>query len=197
MNRPASILIVEDEPNFRLGFRTALESGPYTIATADDGEEALRWLRGHHADLVLLDLRLPGLDGLEVLRRLRDAGDDTPVVMVTAHGSTALVVETMKLGADNFVEKAVTPSELRRVVDATLVRSPKHPSRPRPEPLAALLDGARRALEHGDLARAEALCGVSTALAPDSAEVRRLEADLRSAREAAEGPYHLLRELLS
>src|SRR5690348_13363423 len=86
MSDNASILIVDDEPNVRLGFRTALETVGYPVDEAVDGPNALDRLERSPASLVLLDLRMPGLDGMEVLRRLRDAGNGVPVIIVTAHG---------------------------------------------------------------------------------------------------------------
>src|SRR5438270_3049809 len=103
MQRPSRILIVDDEPNVRLMFRTTLASTGAEIAVADDGEAALERLEGSPFDLVLLDLKMPGLGGMETLRRLRDAGDDTPVVIVTAHGDVPHAVEAMKLGAIDFL----------------------------------------------------------------------------------------------
>ena len=100
----------------------------------------------------------------------------------------------MKLGAVDFLEKPATPTELRRVVDAALSRGSGH--RSRPDPIATLRVRARRALEDGDLAKAKVLVDGLAALEPDSAEVRRLVEDLRSAREAADGPYRILRDLL-
>src|SRR5262245_5575107 len=98
-----TILIVEDEPNVRLVFRTALASNDRLIPTAGDGETALRWLERERFDLVLLDLQMPGIQGMEVLRRLRAAGNDVPVVVITAHDSVPNAVQAMKLGAIDFL----------------------------------------------------------------------------------------------
>ena len=73
MENDAHILIIDDEPNLRLVFRTTLESGGYRVAEASSGEEGLAQLRKFPADLVLLDLSMPGLGGMEVLQRLRAA----------------------------------------------------------------------------------------------------------------------------
>ena len=87
MDAPKRILIVDDEPNVRLVFRTALEATGYLVTEAADGDAALAQLRKLPTDLILLDLKMPVVDGMETLRRLRDAGDETPVVVVTANGS--------------------------------------------------------------------------------------------------------------
>jgi DNA-binding NtrC family response regulator len=122
MSTAARILIVEDEPNVRLVFRTALESTACTLSTAEDGETALRWLKQSPFDLVLLDLQMPGLNGIEVLRRLRDTGNVVPVVIITAHGSISDAVQAMKLGAVDFLTKPVMPEALRKVVAEALAR---------------------------------------------------------------------------
>ncbi len=116
------VLIVDDEPNVRLMLRTALESVGYTVTEAADGQASLASLRSDGADLVLLDLQMSGLDGMEVLRRLRDDGDDVPVVVVTAHGSVPTAIRAMELGALDFLAKPIEPSVLRRTVLEVLVR---------------------------------------------------------------------------
>ena len=116
-------MIVEDEPNVRLVFRAALESETYTLTTAEDGETALRWLNQEPYDLVLLDLRMPGIGGMEVLRRLARRAA-IPVVVITAHDSVANAVEAMKLGAIDFLAKPLTPKALRRMVAEVLAHHP-------------------------------------------------------------------------
>jgi DNA-binding response OmpR family regulator len=122
MSRSARILIVEDEPNVRLVFRTALASNDYLLAAAQDGETALRYLEQEPFDLVLLDLRMPGIGGMEMLRHLRERGNPVPVVIVTAHDSVPNVVQAMRLGAIDFVSKPLTLATLRNVVADVLAR---------------------------------------------------------------------------
>ena len=109
MTGAARILIVDDEPNVRLVFRTALEAVGYAVDEVADGGAALDRLRESPADLVLLDLQMPRLDGMATLARLREAGDDVPVVIITAHGSVPDAVAAMKLGAIDFLAKPLTP----------------------------------------------------------------------------------------
>ena len=103
-------------------FRTTLESSGYTTREAGDGPSALKRLDESSPDVMLLDLKMPGMDGMETLRRLRDAGHDTAVVIVTAHGSIPDAVTAMKLGAVDFLTKPVTPEVLRRVVGDIIAR---------------------------------------------------------------------------
>ena len=120
MTETKRILIVDDEPNVRLMFRTALERPDYLLSVAEDGETALRWLESFPADLVLLDLRLPDANGLEVIRRLRARGNAVPIVFITAHGAIPTAIQAVKLGAIDFVSKPISPNELRRVVALAL-----------------------------------------------------------------------------
>src|SRR3954470_9520448 len=104
-NAPAEgrILIVDDEPNVRLVFHTTLEASGYTVTEAEDGEKALVWSGNTPFDLVLLDLKMPNIDGMEVLESLRETGNDVPVVIITAHGNVPHAVHAMKLGAIDFL----------------------------------------------------------------------------------------------
>ena len=131
MNETASVLIVDDEPSIRLMFRTTLESVGYQTQEAGDGLAALERLNVSSPDVTLLDLKMPGMDGMETLRRLRDAGHETAVVIVTAHGSIPDAVIAMKYGAVDFLTKPVTPEVLRRVVGDIVARHRK------PEPAVA------------------------------------------------------------
>ena len=101
---------------------------------AEDGQAALEQLRGPSAgcDLILLDLLMPKMDGMELLRRLRAAGNVVPVVILTAHGSIPEAVEAMKLGAIDFLTKPTTPDALRRVVAEVIERHavPHAPAQP-------------------------------------------------------------------
>jgi len=98
MDAPKRILVVDDEPNVRLVFRTALESTGYLVTEAADGDAAMVQLRKIPIDLILLDLKMPVLNGMETLERLRITGDETPVVVVTAHGSVPDAVAAMSWG---------------------------------------------------------------------------------------------------
>ena len=125
MGGAALVLIVDDEPSIRLMFRTALQAAGYDTAEAGDGPTALARLRESSPDVMLLDLKMPGMDGMETLRRMREAGDDTAVVIVTAHGSIPDAVAAMKLGAVDFLTKPVTPEGLRKVVSEVVLRHGK------------------------------------------------------------------------
>lgn len=103
--QPEKILIVDDEPDIATILRLHLEEAGYLTSWAADGETGLNLLRSNGYDLVLLDVRMSGIDGIEVLQRLRTDHFDTAVIMMTAHGNENLVVECMKMGAADYVAK--------------------------------------------------------------------------------------------
>lgn len=115
------LLIIDDEPHLREVMRLALETEGHTVETAADGPEGLeRFGTGAGWDLVLLDQRMPGMDGLEVLRELRTRDPQARVVMATAYGTIELAVDAMKAGALDFLRKPFTPDVLRGAVRAAL-----------------------------------------------------------------------------
>jgi DNA-binding response OmpR family regulator len=176
MGQARRILIVDDEPGIRLTFQTSLVSNEHIVCVAEKGEDALRWLEQEAFDLLLLDLRLPGIGGLEVLRRLRAAGSDLPVVVITAHDSVPNAVEAMKLGAIDFLAKPLTPQALRRVVAEVLTRHPGDGAEDEPDdgtiarPGRDTLASAKRALNHRLFYRAEGLLRAAIGERPDEAE---------------------------
>jgi two-component system response regulator MtrA len=111
----ATVLLVEDDPGAREGLQLALRRLGYVVRAAETGEAALRDFPDAAADVVVLDVMLPGLDGFEVCRRLRRAGD-IPVIMLTARGDDLDVVGGLEAGADDYVVKPVEP----RVLDARI-----------------------------------------------------------------------------
>ncbi|MFW5489970.1 MAG: response regulator transcription factor [Desulfovibrio sp.] len=117
------ILIVDDEKTLLDQLRKGLEEQRYMVETALDGEEALDKLFATPVDLVVLDVMLPGLSGLEVLRALRDEGDDTPVLMLTAKGDIDDKIKGLDLGADDYLAKPFSFDELLARVRALLRRS--------------------------------------------------------------------------
>jgi DNA-binding response OmpR family regulator len=92
----------------------------YDIEMAENGEEALKKIKTRDFNLVLLDLRLPGMDGMELLRRIHDFRPDVRVVILSAHGTIDSAVEAMKLGAVDFLEKPFIPGEIRDLVHRAL-----------------------------------------------------------------------------
>jgi DNA-binding NtrC family response regulator len=197
MSENPHILIVDDEPNLRLVFRTVLESADYTLSTADDGETALKWLQSHAAELVLLDLQMPRVGGLKVLETLREAGNDVPVVIITAYGSVPNAVEAMKLGAIDFLAKPLAPDTLRKVVADVLHRNtPRKPKPQTPPPVTAQsqfvenLTLAKRALNRRAFQEADVYLKQAIGLDADSAEAHNLMGVLHEMRNERDESYH-------
>jgi DNA-binding response OmpR family regulator len=111
------ILIIEDEENIRHTMRVALETEGYDVETAVDGPEGLlRFREPGQWDLVLLDQRMPGMQGVEVLHELKAIDPSVPVILITAYGTLDLAAEVLGSGASGFLRKPFTPEELRGVV---------------------------------------------------------------------------------
>jgi DNA-binding response OmpR family regulator len=117
------LLLVEDSPRLQRSVATALRRSGYAVDLAGDGEEALWLAESNRYDLVLLDRMLPKLDGLEVLRRLRAAGRDTHVLLLTARDSVADRVEGLGAGADDYLVKPFALEELLARVQALCRRA--------------------------------------------------------------------------
>jgi DNA-binding response OmpR family regulator len=130
------VLVVDDDATVREVVASYLRASGHDVVDVADGEQALDAMRRTRADLVVLDLMLPGIDGLEVCRRLRDDGD-VPVIMLTALGAETDRVMGLALGADDYVTKPFSPRELVLRVDAVLRRAGQQAS-PQVE---ALTDG--------------------------------------------------------
>ena len=113
---PGTILVVDDEKNTRLTVSRSLEALGYPVATAVNGEDALRQLEQHAVTVMLLDLTMPGMDGMVVLRRVAESHPEVRVIMLTAHGTIPHAVEALKLGAVDFLEKPCSPDEVRQAV---------------------------------------------------------------------------------
>ncbi|HEY4156637.1 MAG TPA: sigma-54 dependent transcriptional regulator [Polyangiaceae bacterium] len=114
------ILVVDDEPNLRRVLSAQLERDGYDVHTAEDGEQALQILRDNHLDLVITDLRMPKIDGMELLRQAVAMDEDLPVVMITAHGTVDNAVEALKTGAFDYLTKPFDQAEVRAIVRKAL-----------------------------------------------------------------------------
>jgi len=121
------ILVVEDEPGIALGLEDDLKMEGYDVEVARDGITAARRARETAFDLILLDLMLPGKDGLEVCRELRRAGLRTPILMLTAKAQEAEKVMGLETGADDYVTKPFGARELRARIKALLRRASDGP----------------------------------------------------------------------
>ncbi|MBF8260339.1 MAG: Fis family transcriptional regulator, partial [Actinobacteria bacterium] len=115
MSPPGPILIVDDEASIRKSLEGVLSDEGYSCALASDGADALAQLQSLHPSLVLLDIWMPGMDGIETLRRMKAAQPETPVIMMSGHATISTAIKATKVGASDFIEK---PLELELVLNA-------------------------------------------------------------------------------
>lgn len=118
----ASVLVVDDDPDIREVLKDRLESLGYAVSTVPSGEEALKFLEKQNPQMVLLDIEMPGMNGLEVLREIRKREIDVVVLMITAYGTVERAVEAMREGAYDFIPKPFDPAHLGLVVGKALER---------------------------------------------------------------------------
>jgi sigma-B regulation protein RsbU (phosphoserine phosphatase) len=157
------VLVVDDSPVIRLLLCRVLEARGYRVESAESGEAALQRLAGRPPDLLFLDVALPGISGLDVLRAVRARGLDTAVILITASGSEAVAVEALRGGADDYLRKPFSNEEFAAVLERTVRRLEL--SR-RNAALQRELDEKRRQLEQ-ELARAaEVQAGLLPRAAP-------------------------------
>jgi DNA-binding response OmpR family regulator len=167
------ILIVDDETNVRLNFRITLEMEGYEIFEARSAEQALDVLAEHSFALAVLDMRLPGMDGLELLAKIRERGNSVPAIFVTACGDVPHAVEAMKLGAIDFLQKPLRPGELRNVV-ADIVKRHARPGDSPAETFNVHIASAKRCLNLGAFAKARLHLVKALELNPKSLEALNL-----------------------
>ena len=151
----ARILVADDEAGLREFITDSLELDEHTVVAAKDGKEAAKHLDERGFDLVLTDLKMPGMDGMQLLRKVRAEQPEVEVIMMTAHGSVDNAVEAMKLGAFEYLQKPLSgPDELRLLVSRALER----------RGLKDRVDGVER--HHGDTPASPPLTYGDTAMQP-------------------------------
>ena len=116
----ATILVVDDEENTREGLSKILEKEGYNVEMAANGKEAMALLKRQGFDLVITDMRMPLMDGLEVLREIKKMDEGIGVIMITAFGEVESYLEAMNMGAFEYINKPVRVNELKRVITKVL-----------------------------------------------------------------------------
>src|SRR6202167_5227705 len=116
-----TVLVAEDERAARVSLTALLEAAGLRVIPAEDGRTALSLLLQEEPDAALLDIRMPGIDGLEVLRKVREGGSDSALIIMTAHEDSSAAIEAMKLGAFDYVAKPIdfdtVLPQLRRAIE--------------------------------------------------------------------------------
>lgn len=151
---PPKILLVDDEESIRSTIKIFLELSGFQVVTARDGVEALDSITQHAPDLIVLDVLMPRLDGRETLRRLREQGDWTPVILLTQVAGTAQRIMALEEGADDYLNKPFDPQELVVRIRAVLRRThagkqPLQTTRRLQSRYVVLDRSARRVYVHG------------------------------------------------
>ena len=134
----ARLLVVDDDPTFRMSTAALLREDGHEVDEAGDGQAAVERMKESPFDLILLDLRMPGLDGIGIVEVLRTWGNDTPILMISGYGTVDAAVRALQTGADDFLTKPVEPDVLSARVEALLTRRPSVPD-PGAEPPGGLL----------------------------------------------------------
>ncbi|MDZ4765724.1 MAG: response regulator transcription factor [Chloroflexota bacterium] len=122
-NSSASILVVDDEAAIRYSVSKTLQRVGYTVREAASGEDALDAIHAQTFDVVLTDIRMPGLDGVELVRRIKDADPDTVVILMTAYPSLNTAVEALRLGAHDYLIKPSSSQDIRGSVERGIERA--------------------------------------------------------------------------
>ncbi len=120
MAKMAKVLVIDDEPVIRKSCDKVLRRAGFEVDWVTDGHYGLEKIRENGFDVVLLDLKMPGIDGVEVMRRIRESGKDIKVIIITAYPSVESMLETAKLGSVDYVLKPFTPNELVSAVNRVL-----------------------------------------------------------------------------
>jgi DNA-binding NtrC family response regulator len=160
-----TILIADDEGGIRLMLRTTLASDGYQVLEASNGREALDQIRASHPDLLVLDLNMPVMDGMALLEQLKKVDPRPRVIVLTAYGSVSAAVKATRLGALDFLEKPITPADLRQAVKSVLnepeLDAPSNADVNTAGGYEEVLGYIRHALKREDLASAESLLEVA------------------------------------
>jgi two-component system phosphate regulon response regulator OmpR len=156
MSQPArKLLVVDDDPKLRELLRRYLSENQFEVAVAQDATAMNRLIQRESFDLIVLDLMLPGEDGLSIVRRLRGANDRTPIVVLTARGDDVDRIVGLELGADDYLGKPFNPRELLARIHAVLRRQPpaELPGAPSAEPIEVRFGAFRLNLATRQLTR--------------------------------------------
>jgi two-component system response regulator (stage 0 sporulation protein F) len=121
------ILVVDDEEGARELFNTILTDEGYHVTLAASGEDALSQLKADAFDLVVTDIKMPGMDGLQLLQEIRKSGSRSDVIMVTAYGEVESYLKAMSLGAAEYINKPIRIKELKRIVHKVLAERKARP----------------------------------------------------------------------
>ena len=118
----SNILVVDDEPVARQSLTDILKLEGYTVASAPNGQAAVEFIRTHNVDLLIVDLKMPGMDGLEVVQVVNQVSPDTEVILLTAYGSTETAIQALRLRIHDYLLKPASPAQILATVKKGLSR---------------------------------------------------------------------------
>jgi CheY-like chemotaxis protein len=144
------ILVVDDEKNIRLTVQHSLIAADYDVDTASNGLEGLQKFRGDRFDLILMDLRMPQINGIEMLREIRERDQHTAAIVITAYLTIDTLLEAFSLGVSDYIRKPFSPNDVRETVRRVLARESLDMVHPTPQAVNNL-ELARKALAQHDI----------------------------------------------
>src|SRR5438876_8830411 len=142
IRKAPTILVVEDDAENRAAMVKVIEAAEYKVLQTDNGQQAIDILNEEEIDILVTDLRLPVMDGVELLKRAKAVGQDVEVIMITGHGTVEIAVEAIKEGAYDFITKPVKKAQLLRAIEKAAEK--QYLSRENRELRQQLGQGARR-----------------------------------------------------
>jgi CheY-like chemotaxis protein len=146
------VLVVDDEKNIRMTVQHSLMAANYDVETAANGLEGLEKFRGDHYDLILMDLRMPQVNGIEMLREIREKDTHIAAVVITAYLTIDTLLEAFALGVSDYIRKPFSPNDVRETVRRVIARETLDIHH-----LPDTLEGARKALAEHDIPKAKEL----------------------------------------
>jgi len=190
--RKRRILVVDDEKNIRLTVQHSLIAADYEVDTAANGAEGLERFHEGHYDLILMDLRMPQMNGIEMLREIREHDKHIAAIVITAYLTIDTLLEAFSLGVSDYIRKPFSPNDVREMVRRVLSRESLDIHGPAAE-TAPTLEHARKALAEQDLPRALELAKRAVARDsnnPDSQAFLGILQHLNGDVQAAEQSFH-------
>lgn len=196
MNNKIKILLVDDEKNILILLKKVIDSLHYTVTTCDDGAEALELLRKESFDILFLDLYLPHVSGMEILKDISSHPVKPDVIIITAFGNIENAVEAMQLGAVDFVQKPFTPEQIRDIITKVMAR--RSIALDDADNYEQALESAKKLMKDGLFKQATEFVQKAIDLMPSNPEgynflgaVLEIRGDLRNAIEAYQTACHI------
>jgi len=190
-SRSGKILVVDDEKNIRLTIQHSLMAADYEVEIAANGLEGLEKFRDGHYDLILMDLRMPQVNGIEMLREIREKDKHTAAVVITAYLTIDTLLEAFSLGVSDYIRKPFSPNDVRETVRRVLARETLDIEHATPE--TTNLEFARKALAGQDISKAMELARNATeknSNDPDALAFLGILQHLNGDPNAAEQSFH-------